>query len=177
MSTATLTPIVSQTATPSPTPVVLLGDTNVEASVGGLLAGTAKAYPYVASSSGTLGHMSVYVDETNAAPRVEVGLYADSGTGHPGSLLATRYVNDLVAGQWNTLWFGPVDIVAGQRYWIALLNNRQGLRIRETANGALAELSQQTTLAFLPSTWTTGSIIPRGPASIYGSPGGFIPPP
>jgi YVTN family beta-propeller protein len=149
---------------------VLIGDANVEATVDGLVIGTARAYPYVATSSGTLGHLSVYLDGTNLAGRFHVGLYADSGTGHPGTLLTSGKVNSAVAGQWNTVQVAPASIVAGQTYWIALLSRGQTMRIRDTQHGGAAELSQSTTLTSMPATWTTGSTFNRAPASAYGSP-------
>jgi hypothetical protein len=140
----------------------------VEGAVDGFIQGTARAYPYVATQSGMLGHLSVYVDATNQASEFEVGLYADSETQHPGTLHRSVRVLDPVAGQWDTVQVGPVAVVAGQTYWIALLSGGQGMRIRDTAHGGLAELSQKT-LKNLPSTWTTGTYFMRAPASAYGS--------
>ena len=48
------------------------------------------------------------------------GLYADSG-GHPGSLLAQGTLAAPAGGAWNTIAIPPVPLVAGTRYWIALL--------------------------------------------------------
>jgi hypothetical protein len=150
--------------------VALVGDTTVEATTEGLIPGTAKAYPYVATQSGTIGHLRVYLDGTNQARHVAVGLYADSGTQHPGALLTSHFLTNPVPGQWSTVAVAPVTVVAGQTYWIALLSGDREMRIRDTANGGVAERSQETTLTSLPTTWTTGTTFTRAPASAYGSP-------
>jgi hypothetical protein len=64
---------------------------------------------------------------------------------------------------------GPVPVVASQTYWIALQSGGQGMRIRDTAQGGVAELSQETALKSLPKTWTTGTTFTRAPASAYGA--------
>ena len=50
-----------------------------------------------------------------------VGLYADSGAGSPGPLLAQASISAPAAGAWNTAAVAPVDVAAGSRYWLAVL--------------------------------------------------------
>jgi hypothetical protein len=161
---------VLEQVTPTPTTTVVIGDATVEVTVDGLVPGTAKAFPYSTTHNGTVGHLNVYLDATNKALHFQVGLYADSGTGHPGTLLTSGNVSNPVAGQWNTVQVGQVSISADQStYWIALLSGGPGMRIRDTVHGGVAELSQETTLKRLPTTWTTSTTFTRAPASAYGS--------
>jgi hypothetical protein len=167
-SVSATVPVVNPRVTPTPTTTVVIGDANVEATVDGLVAGTAKAYPYSPPHGGTIHHLRVYLDATSQPVHFQVGLYADSGTGHPGTLLTSTIVCHPVAGQWNAVNVEQVSISFGHTYWIALLSGAPGMRIRDTVHGELAELSQETTLKTLPATRTTGTTFNRAPASLYG---------
>jgi hypothetical protein len=164
-STDTLTPSTTPTALP-----VLVGDASVEAAPIGVLAGHAEAYPYVATTTGTLSHLSAFVDSTSHAVHVGIGLYSNTVDNHPGTLLGMGTTVGPVAGAWATVAVRPVAVQAGETYWIAVVTRDFVLRLRGTALGGLAVTSAETTLSSLPTTWTTGGTIDVAPASAYGSP-------
>ena len=77
-------------------------------------AGRAEAFRSVAGSSGTsTTRLSVYLDRTSTATRVQVGLYADA-SGGPGRLLASGTVRTPVAGSWNTVSVPATSVRAGR---------------------------------------------------------------
>jgi hypothetical protein len=104
-----------------------------------------------------------------------IGIYADSGSGHPGTLLAQRTVpGGPTNGTWNTVLLPSVPVVAGTRYWIAILSpaGSGSLRFRDFCCGSggpqPTEVSQQTNLAVLPQSWTSGRRFPTdGPLSAW----------
>lgn len=166
-------------ATPPPPPPppsgVLLGDQTVESVVDSNISGSAEAFSATATTSGTVGKLSVYLDSSSTTTTLIVGLYGDSGGGHPGTLIAQGSSSQLQAGAWNTISIPGATVTAGNRYWIAILSpqNASGtLKFRDgTATGCTSETSSQTNFTALPSTWVTGAVWPSCPLSAYGSTG------
>jgi hypothetical protein len=160
-ATVTVTPTISST--------VLLGDQNVENQVDSSLAlGQAEAFQATANASGTLQSLALYLDSTSTVSQVVAGLYADAG-GLPGSLLSQGSSTQVVAGAWNTISLST-SVVAGTPYWIAILGTNSGnLVFRDaTGGGCASEISAQTSLTSLPSTWTTGTASSTCPISAFG---------
>ena len=150
---------------------VLLGTQQLGPASDYNLAGTAEAFQTTASTSGTLGRVTVYLDTGTTASTVEVGVYA-SASGKPGSLLAKGTIGAPAASTWNDVVLSPQPSVsAGSSYWIALLSLSGTVRYRDSCcgGGSLAETHTTTTLGALPATWTTGSVYTDGPLSAYGS--------
>ena len=163
-------------AAPPPPPPVLLGDQAVESVVDSNTSGSAEAFPANASAAGTVGKLSLYLDSTSTATTLIVGLYGDSGGGHPGALIAQGNSSQLQAGAWNSIAIPGAIVAAGTRYWIAILSpqNASGtLRFRDGpgAAGCTSETSAQTNLTALPLTWVTGTVWASCPLSAYGSTG------
>jgi hypothetical protein len=71
---------------------VLAGDQTKETNVYTQPAGRAKAFQYTASTTGTVTEVQVYLDGTNQATQVQVGLYGNSG-GTPGTLVTQGTIN------------------------------------------------------------------------------------
>lgn len=182
-STATSTPTPKPTSTPSPTPTttstatavaqpaLLAGDANVESNLDTVGAGQAEAFQYIAAQSGTVSSLSLYVDATNGSSRIQIGLYADNATPvstSPGALLASGTITAPVAGAWNTVNVSPVNVIAGTRYWIALLSPMGSgrLQFRDVPVGSKAQDSPPNQSA-LPASWTSGSNWTNSPASAY----------
>jgi beta-glucanase (GH16 family) len=149
---------------------VLLGDPNVESTLDSNAAGRAQAFQMTASSSGTLASLSLYVDPSSTASQIAIGLYSDSG-GNPLSLL-TYYVFTPQPGVWNTVSVPSVAIIAGVRYWFAVLGLGSGRPyFRDTMTGCTSVGSSSRTLTALPATWSTGAIWSACLLSAYGSGG------
>jgi outer membrane protein assembly factor BamB len=157
---------------PPPPSGVLLGDQTVEAVVDFNASGTAEAFPTSASTSGTVGKLSVYLDASSTATTLVAGLYGDSGAGHPGALIAQGSSSQLQAGAWNSISIPGATVAAGTQYWIAILGpqNASGtLQFRDGTAGCKSETSAQTNVTALPSTWVTGKVWSSCPLSAYGS--------
>jgi hypothetical protein len=134
-------------------------------------AGTASAFRTVATATGSMGKLNVYLDSANRAKRLVAGVYANAG-GHPGRLLTQATLTSVTSGAWNALTVPKASVAAGTTYWIAVLSpsGRGTLQIRDRFGGGRSETSSQGTLSTLPQTWTTGQTWPDGPLSATGGP-------
>ena len=149
---------------------VLLGDQSIETQIDSNATGTAEAFQTTATASGTLGTLSYYLDASNGATKVVVGIYADAN-GDPGALLTQGSSTQLTAGAWNTITVPQVSIASGTKYWIAILGGQGGtVRFRDRRAGScISEASSQSTLAALPTTWGAGTRYTDCPLSAYGT--------
>jgi hypothetical protein len=147
---------------------VLLGDTRVEGSVDNNSAGTAEAFPVQAIATGQVSSLSVYLDPSNRASTVRVGVYASSN-GHPQALLSSGLIANAVAGQWNSVAMPPLQLTSGTTYWLALLGVDGGLSFRDRTGNCQSEVARLTNLSSLPATWTTGSRWPTCIVSMFES--------
>jgi hypothetical protein len=159
---------------------VLLGDQSIESSARHTPGGSAEAFSFVDRISGTARSISVYVDRGNQAGTLIAGLYSDR-RGHPGSLAGAGYVTSPRSGAWNTVALRRTPTVsAGTTYWIAVTGRKGTLDFRERrrrlANGGScrSEISRQTGLTWLPSSWRRGPQGSRCPisANVRGTPSG-----
>jgi hypothetical protein len=147
----------------------LIGVASVGATLDSNSSGSAEAFIQTATATGSVAVASVYLDKSNTAKKVYIGLYSNSG-GHPKSLLGSGTVATPVAGSWNTVAISPaVPVVANTSYHIAILGTGGTVQFHDVAGGAHSESSGQSSLTALPATWTTGSSWPSGPLSAYGA--------
>lgn len=149
-------PDPGQAPVPGP-PVVLLGDERVQPQVDANGSGVAEAFETVASATGAVRSISVYVDESSTGERVTVGIYAD-GDGHPGALL-TQAAARARAGEWNAISIPEAAVTSGERYWLAILGTGDGqIAFRDAPQGGCRSETTPSsiTLDALPSTWITG---------------------
>jgi PKD domain-containing protein len=119
--------------------------------------GTAEAFQFTASASGTVTHLWVKVVSGFTATSLKLGLYRNTATGnHPQTLLTSGSATP-VAG-WNDITVPSASVASGTKYWIAVLGTGGIIKFRDgsTSNGR-AEGSLQTNLTTLPSTWSTGT--------------------
>lgn len=149
-------------------PQLLLGDTNVESSVDKNPAGTPEAFPVSALSTGEVASLSVFLDSSSSAATVWAGIYTSSN-GHPRTLLSSGVISNPVAGQWNSIPLAPVQVTAGNTYWLALLGVNGVVTFRDRSGRCQSEVSGQTNLGTLPAAWTRGSSWNTCVASIFGS--------
>jgi hypothetical protein len=151
----------------------VVGSDVVGDHVSGKSPGRGEAYRVLASRSGTIDRLRLFLDESSEATALSLGLYADAG-GTPGALLAAGTAETVRAGAWNEVQLAlPPKLVAGRSYWIGLLNpsSSEGvLRWRDRAGGSGGgeETTRGDELSALPATWVTGAAYSDGPLSAYG---------
>jgi hypothetical protein len=157
----------------APKPSPLLGSAIVQPSVDSNPSGTAESFQYTATQTGTATALHVYLDERNDASEVIVGVYEDTAD-HPGHLVASGRSSRLTPGEWNAIPIDGVRIVAGQRYWLALLSPLESgtIRFRDLPDGegGPTKLSRQRALSSdvgLPDKWKTRRDFANSPASLY----------
>lgn len=148
------------------TPVV--GTTNLETNLDSNSVGMAEAFVATATKTQAANLLSIYLDSTNLATTIYVGVYTNSA-GHPGTLLSQASSSALVNGAWNTISIPSVNFVNGANYWITILGTGGGVPVfRDRAAGSCSsETSFQTSLTSLPATWTTGTVFTTCPLSAY----------
>jgi hypothetical protein len=159
---------------------VLLGDANVENSTDSNPPGTAEAFPVQAVATGQVSSLSVYLDRSNSATSISVGMYADRN-GHPGALLTRGATSNALSGGWNPINISPLPVTSGTTYWLALVGGNGVIRFRDRTGGCQSEVDSQTNLSSLPATWSTGSVWRTCVVSMFesgsGVPGSSTPPP
>jgi hypothetical protein len=168
LPTSTPTNVPTNTPTPSGS-VKLVGDQTIEAMVDYNAAGMAEAFQYTATASGTVNKLYIYVDGSSTATQVVVGLYTDTGSNNPGTLLTQGTINSPIASAWNLVTVPTATVSSGTVYWIAALGPSGAgiVRFRDVASGGRAQVSTQTTLTTLPTTWSTGATYFNAPLSAY----------
>jgi hypothetical protein len=149
-------------------PQVLVGDTRIESSVDNNSSGTAEAFPVQAVATGQVSSLSVYLDSSNSASTVRVGVYTSS-KGHPQALLSSGVIANAVAGQWNSVAMPPLQLTSGTTYWLALLGVDGALSFRDRTGNCQSEVGRLANLSSLPATWTTGSRWPNCIVSMFES--------
>ena len=162
-----LTFVLSATAFGRTQQQVLLGTRTVLSSPDNNQSEMAEAFPVTANSSGQVNTLSVFLDSSNTAGTVWVGLYSNY-YGHPSQLLSQAVIQQPVSGNWNSVAIPAVKVTQGRRYWVALLGVNGQIAFRDSSGNCYSETSQQTTLTSLPATWQTGSQWPTCILSVFG---------
>jgi hypothetical protein len=169
-SASTKGAVRAQTAAATSTDGLLAGSADLGGQIDTNATGNAEAFITTAQSSGTASELRVYLDASNTASRVVVGVYADGANDSPGSLLASGSIDAPQAGAWNSISLSSLSVTSGQRYWIALLapTGATGeIKFRDVASGGTAWTSSETNLSTLPSTWSNGARWASSPLSAY----------
>jgi hypothetical protein len=149
---------------------VLLGDQAVESTRDSNSAGMAEAFQAIATKSGMVSALTLYVDSSNKARTIVVGLYSGA-SGSPSTLLGQATLNSFTAGTWNTVSISPVTVTAGTVYWIAVLGTGGAVGFRDGGTNCVSSTSTQTGLTTLPQSWIAGTLWPSCRLSAYGSGG------
>jgi hypothetical protein len=154
---------------PPPGLSVLVGNAATEAHLDTNAAGRAEAFKTTAVLSGSVTALRLFVD-TGSTGNAIIGLYTNSATGHPGTLLTTGTITAPTAGANNSVVVTGAAVTAGQTYWIAVLGTTGTLRFRDRAavGAGASETSSLGTLTSLPATWTTGTAFTDGALSAVG---------
>ena len=146
---------------------MLLGDQNVETGLDSNSAGSAEAFPFTGTTTGSAQSITVYVDSHSRAGTLIAGLYSDHN-GHPGALLASGTKTSPAGAAWNIVSIASTAVTSGTKYWVTLLGKGGALYFRDRSNGTCrSENSAQTSLSALPSTWKTGPTWETCPVSAY----------
>jgi hypothetical protein len=136
----------------------LLGSTAYNSNSDYNPGGTAEAFQFTAGASGTAKHLWLYVEPTNAATTLHLGLYTNASN-HPQTLLTSASATPTTG--WNDLTVASASVTSGTKYWIAVLGTGGTMRFRDgSSSSGRAEGSAQTTLTQLPATWSTGTTWP-----------------
>jgi hypothetical protein len=148
----------------------LLGTTALEYGLDSNGAGTAEAFPVFATFSGQVNSLSLFVDTSNNASTIQVGVYA-SYYGHPSALMTRAAIQAPAPGRWNSVAVPPVQVSKGKQYWIALLGLSGYVKFRDVGGYryCYSETSKQANLTSLPSSWWTGSRWSSCVISMFGS--------
>ncbi|HWH92655.1 MAG TPA: PQQ-binding-like beta-propeller repeat protein [Baekduia sp.] len=156
---------------------IVVGTSGVRPDVDQNAAGSAEAFRTSATASGTVDSMTVYLNTTNKATKLYVGLYTDNN-GHPGTLLTQGSKTSPAAGASNDVTVPGAAVVSGRTYWIAIMGTGGLLTFRDKAGGGKSETHAVGGLTAMPPTWQTGNAYTDGQLSAYGSDsGGTVQPP
>ena len=112
----------------------ILGTRQLGPATDTLSARQPEAFRNVATISGSVGQLTVFLTNATTAKWLVAGIYADAG-GHPGQLLGQSPVTALTKNAWNTVSLPAVQIAAGQPYWIAVQGTGGVLKIRTFSGG------------------------------------------
>ena len=118
-------PSPTPSATPTGTPAPILGDNTIESTADGSALGTVEANQFIATASGSVNLLSIYLDSSNRATSIGLALYSDV-SGVPGALLAQGSRSSVLNGAWNSVSIPSTVLTAGTRYWIARLARAGG---------------------------------------------------
>ncbi len=135
------------------------------------LPGGAEVYRTTATAAGRATALRLHLAPTSTASALVLGIYGDSG-GEPASLLGSGRISAPAAGQWAEvpLASGP-QLVAGQAYWIGLLNPGDAtgtLRWHDRAGGSGgAERTSAATHHLAPGHLVHRGQLERRPVSGY----------
>ncbi|MFL5929575.1 MAG: hypothetical protein ACJ77E_21810, partial [Gaiellaceae bacterium] len=136
------------------------GSQTIQAKAVAPAAGTATAFKTSTASAGTVSNVRVFVDTGSTATGLQVALYTNTSTNHPGTRLATGTLASPVAGQFNLVLVTPTaNVTADQTLWIAILGTGGTLRFRDTGGVAAgsSEVSLSKALTAMPATWASGA--------------------
>src|SRR4051794_15737485 len=97
-----------------------VGTTSVYTPGTGNSAAVAQAYRFTAQSSGQVDGLNVYLDGSNTAGKVELGVYNGSASS-AGALGARCGISSPRANAWNRCSVAAYSVTAGSYYWLALL--------------------------------------------------------
>ncbi len=151
----------------------ILGDSNLESVLNPGVPGQAQAFQAIASATGSVNSLVVYLDPTSAASQIFVGIYQDNN-GQPGTLLSQGSIgqgaSSTLPSGWNNVGISSIALNSGTPYWIALLGTQGGIPVFRSASGPSScpsVPSTQANLALLPPTWSSGAAGTVCPISIY----------
>src|SRR4051794_25638504 len=148
---------------------VVLGSSQIQTSSDTNDAGIAEVFPVTASSSGQVSSLFLFVDGSNTASTIVVGVYT-SYHGRPSTLLSQAVITKTAAGQWNSVQIPTVQVTAKRQYWLAVLGLNGQIQFRDRSyRWCYSQTNAQTNLTSLPTSWERGTWRPTCLISMFGS--------
>jgi hypothetical protein len=121
------------------------------------------ATPFPLGNMNTISELRVEITTAVAASTVEIGVYADDGTGYPGTLLGRGSVDSSGTGFKTVTGLGLTNLLQYKQVWLAMKASSNSIGIRYTA----------VSLPLIPRTTGTDS----GGAYYYAGAAGNLPTP
>lgn len=153
----------------------VIGTNTVGTGIDGNTPGKAQDYRATASATSAVDRLNIYLDGSNTAATVELGLYTSNSGGSSATARLGRCVITGIPTNtpgWQACTITSVNIVSGTRYWVAVLHpsgasgNLQ-YRNKSPSTGGSTFTSSNLTLPSLPTSWTNGTNWGAQMASIY----------
>lgn len=153
-------------ATTPAAPTALVGNSTVLTTADFEHSGVAAAFNSVASATGNVTRLRIYVDAQTTATTLQLGLYAN-GSGTPGAQLRGCTVTQVTPGDWNVCTITSQAVTSGTTYWLAVLSPTGGGDIYWRHTSGTGSYKVQPGLTTLPSTWTGTGGYPGSNMSAY----------
>lgn len=130
-----------------------LGDTSIGATDGSGNYNHIQAQKYVATDTGPVLNMSVYLSYVDSfCPGVQMGLYADNGSGtSAGTLLGSSTKSPAAVGWTTQSLTSTVNVTSGTTYWLGLVTECDDTTKLTTGVGTRVHMDGST----LPSTFAS----------------------
>jgi hypothetical protein len=146
-------------ALPASAGAATVGATTVGGQVDGNSPGRSQDYRFTAPAAGPVSRLGVFLDRSNTATKVELGLYSGS-TATATKRLAGCVVTSPAPNAWNRCAIPTTTVAAGATYWLAVLQPAGAtgtLRYRNDSSTGASYASSSATLTSLPATWPNGA--------------------
>jgi hypothetical protein len=131
--------------------------------------GRAQDYRLTASETGSVNRLNVYLDRTNTADRVELGVYSGARRTLPGPRRRRCVITNPRPG-WNSCTVAAVRVLHGRTYWLAILHpfgGRGTIRFRDRSGRSRTFGSASARLSRLRTSWSNGPDRGSQRASVY----------
>jgi hypothetical protein len=130
-----------------------LGDTSIGTTDGSGNYNHIQAQKYVATDTGPVLNMSVYLSYVDSfCPNVQMGIYADNGSGTSASTLLGSSAKSPAAAGWTTQSLTTtVNLTSGTTYWLGLVTDCDDTTKLTTGVGTRIHMDGST----LPSTFAS----------------------
>ena len=163
---------IAATVTPSPAWAGgFAGSNEIQTGTDTIAPGSPRAFNFNqnTTTAGTISRLSIYLDATNTASQVTLGLYANSSS-RPGRRLAFCTVTAPRAGAWNSCPISPLTI-STRSYWGAILQPMAStgtIRFRDVSSGGGDSYSSSTgSMSTLPTNFRVGQRGSGAPVSMF----------
>jgi hypothetical protein len=161
------------------TAVADLGSSTVGSQVDGKVSGRAQAYRFTARA-GAVDRLNVYLDGTNTAAKVVLGLYSSRSNSQPDQRLRSCTIQSAVGAAWNRCAIPAFTPTDGTPYYLVILgpDDTRRVRYRATSDKSTATYgSTSSSLLALPDSWSGGADRSGTRATVYADAMPAAPPP
>ena len=130
----------------------------------------ARAYKFTASGTGSASKLHVFLGSTSSSNQVLIGVYTNSSSNQPATLLTEGSVQHPQAGAWNSVSVPAIQIQNGASYWLALLQpsgSAGRIAIQGSSQVGSVATSSATNLTILPNSWTSAQTSSQQVAMVF----------